>query len=38
MSQLVSPLRHPVVACVDGLEELLDSVANLDPGYLATGD
>ena len=38
MSQLVSPLRHPVVACVDGLEELLDGVADLDPGYLTTGD
>ena len=38
MSQLTSPLRHPVVACVDGLEELLDRVADLDPGYLSTAD
>ena len=38
MSQLTSPLRHPVVACVDALEELLDGVADLDPGYLSTGD
>ena len=38
MSQLISPLRHPVVACVDALEELLDGVADLDPGYLSTGD
>ena len=38
MSQLTSRLRHPVVACVDGLEELLDGVAELDPGYLSTGD
>ena len=38
MSQLISLLRHPVVACVDGLEELLDGVADLDPGYLSTGD
>ena len=37
MSQLTSPLRHPVVACVDGLEELLDGVADLDPGYLVDG-
>src|SRR6478752_6846720 len=38
MSQLISPLRHPVVACVDALEELLDGVADLDPGYLSTAD
>ena len=38
MSQLTSRLRHPVVACVDGLEDLLDGVAELDPGYLATAD
>ena len=38
MSQLTSPLRHPVVACVDGLEGLLDQVAELDPGYLSTAD
>src|SRR6478735_10317007 len=38
MSQLISPLRHPVVACVDALEELLDGVVDLDPGYLSTGD
>ena len=38
MSQLISPLRHPVVACVDALEELLDGVADLDPGYLSSGD
>ena len=38
MSQLPSPLRHPVVACVDGIEELLDGVADLDPGYLSTPD
>ena len=38
MSQLISPLRHPVVACVDALEELLDGVVDMDPGYLSTGD
>ena len=38
MSQLTSRLRHPVVACVAGLEELLDGGADLDPGYLRTGD
>ena len=38
MSQLTSALRHPVVACVDGLEELVDRVAELDPGYLSTRD
>src|SRR6478735_4399156 len=38
MSQLISPLRHPVVACVDALEELLDGVVDLNPGYLSTDD
>ena len=38
MSQLIASLRHPVVACVDGLEALLDQVAELDPGYLATAE
>ena len=27
-----------MVACVDGLEELLDGAADLDPGYLPTAD
>ena len=38
MSQLTSPLTHPLVACVNGLEELLDNAADLDPGYLRTAD
>ena len=30
VSQLTSRFRHPVVACVAGLEELLAGVADLD--------
>ncbi len=38
MSQLAAPLRHPVLACVDALEDLLDQVAGLDPVFLATAE
>ena len=38
MSQLAAPLRHPVLACVEGLEDLLDQVTGLDPVFLATGE
>src|SRR5688572_18670891 len=38
MSQLITPLRHPVLACVEGVEELLDGVAELDPAYLGTAE
>ena len=38
MSQLISPLRHPVVACVDALEELLDGSLIWTRATSPTGD